>query len=57
MKLANVRPAIALVVLLALGTGELFAQQSPIKRNFEAEINAALQGAKTAPALNFSVLS
>ena len=46
MKLENRRPAVALIVLLALGTAESFAQQSPSKRNFETEINAALQGAE-----------
>ena len=56
MKLANGKPAMALVVLLALGTGESLAQQSPTKRNFQAEINAALQAARPPPALNFSVL-
>ena len=53
MKLANGRPAMALVVLLALGTGESLAQQSPTKRNFQAEINAALQAAKTAAGFEF----
>jgi len=43
----------ALVVLLALGTGESLAQQSPTKRNFQAEINAALQAAKTAAGFEF----
>ena len=53
MKLVNPRPAIALVVLLAVGTGEAFAQQTPTKRNFETEINAALQAAKTAAGFEF----
>jgi metallo-beta-lactamase class B len=53
MKLVNPRPAIALVVLLAVGTGEAFAQQTPTKRNFEPEINAALQAAKTAAGFEF----
>ena len=53
MKRVNGRPAIALVVLLVLGTGEPFAQQTPTKRNFEAEINAALQAAKTAAGFEF----
>ena len=54
MKLANGRPAMALAVLLALGTGdESLAQQSPTKRNFQAEINAALQAAKTAAGFEF----
>ena len=53
MKLANGKPAMALVVLLALGTGESLAQQSPTKRNFQAEINAALQAAKTAAGFEF----
>ena len=53
MKLANGRPAMALVVLLALGTGESLAQQSPTKRNFQGEINAALQAAKTAAGFEF----
>jgi metallo-beta-lactamase class B len=53
MKLANIRAAITLIVLLALGTGESFAQQTPIKRNFEAEINAELQAAKTAAGFEF----
>jgi hypothetical protein len=53
MKLANRRPAIALIVLLSLETGGSFAQQTPTKRNFEAEINAALQAAKTAAGFEF----
>lgn len=53
MKRVNGRPAIALVVLLVLATGEPFAQQTPTKRNFEAEINAALQAAKTAAGFEF----
>ena len=53
MKRVNGRPAIALVVLLVIGTGEPFAQQTPTKRNFEAEINAALQAAKTAAGFEF----
>jgi metallo-beta-lactamase class B len=43
----------ALVVLLALASGESFAQQSPSKRNFQAEITAALQAAKTAAGFEF----
>ena len=53
MKLVNPRSAIALVVLLAVGIGEPFAQQTPTKRNFETEINAALQAAKTAAGFEF----
>ena len=52
MKLHNGRTAIALVFLLALGTQSL-AQQTPTKRNFEAEINAALQAAKVAAGFEF----
>jgi metallo-beta-lactamase class B len=43
----------ALVVLLAVASGESFAQQSPSKRNFQAEITAALQAAKTAAGFEF----
>ena len=53
MNLTNGRPAMALVVLLALASGESFAQQSPSKRNFQAEITAALQAAKTAAGFEF----
>ena len=53
MKLANRRPALMLIVLVALGTGGSFAQQTPSRRNFEAEINAALQAAKTAAGFEF----
>jgi metallo-beta-lactamase class B len=53
MKVANGRLAMALVVVLAVGTVESFAQQSAIKRNFQAEITAALQAAKTAAGFEF----
>jgi metallo-beta-lactamase class B len=53
MKLCNGRTALALVFSLALGIGELSAQQTSTKRNFDAEINAALQGAKTAAGFEF----
>jgi metallo-beta-lactamase class B len=53
MKLCNGRTVIALVFSLALGIGELLAQQTSAKRNFEAEINAALQAAKTAAGFEF----
>ena len=56
MQLPNGRTAIAFVFAFFLGTGELFAQPAPAKRNFEAEIYAAVEAAKPAAGLNFSVL-
>src|ERR1700757_2175547 len=53
MKLSDGRTVIALVFLLTLGTGPSFAQQAPAKRNFEAEINAAVEAAKTAAGFEF----
>ena len=48
MKSRIVRIGVALAVVLAgLGLNGVFAQQAPVKRNFEAEIQSALQSAKT----------
>ena len=51
--IAKIGVALA-VVLAGLGLNGVFAQQAPVKRNFEAEIRAALQSAKTAAGFEFS---
>jgi metallo-beta-lactamase class B len=43
----------ALVVVAGLAAGRVFAQQTPVKRDIEAEIGAALQSAKTAAGVDF----
>jgi hypothetical protein len=53
MKLPRGRTAIALFFLIVLGTGPSLAQQTPTKRNFETEINAAIEGAKIAAGFEF----
>ena len=44
---------LALAMLTSLSVNSLFAQQTPVKRNFEAEIQAALESAKTAAGFEF----
>ena len=39
---------VALAILADLGVNAVFAQQPPVKRNFEVEIQAAIESAKTA---------
>ena len=41
------------LVILGLGINDLFAQQPPVKRNFEAEIHKAIESAKTAAGFEF----
>jgi metallo-beta-lactamase class B len=54
MKSRIARLGVALAVVLAgLGLNGVFAQQAPVKRNFDAEIQAALQSAKTAAGFDF----
>ena len=45
--------SLVLIVVAGIGANGLFAQQAPIKRNFEAEIQAALESAKTAAGFEF----
>jgi len=44
--MANIGAALA--ILASIGVGGVFAQQTSAKRNFDAEIQAALESAKTA---------
>ena len=44
---------VVLAIVAGLSVNGVFAQQSPVKRNFEAEIQAALQSAKTAAGFEF----
>ena len=44
---------VALAILADLGVNAVFAQQPPVKRNFEAEIQAAIESAKTAAGFVF----
>jgi len=44
---------VALAILAGLGVHAVFAQQPPVKRNFEAEIQAAIESAKTAAGFEF----
>ncbi len=47
----GVRAALAIAAILAACSA--FAQQTPVKRDFDAEIQAALQSAKTAAGFEF----
>jgi metallo-beta-lactamase class B len=44
---------VALAIVIGAGVNGVLAQQSPGKRNFEAEIDAAIQSAKTAAGFEF----
>jgi len=44
---------VALAILADLGVNAVFAQQPPVKRNFEVEIQAAIESAKTAAGFEF----
>ena len=44
---------VVLAIVAGLSVNGVFAQQAPVKRNFEAEIQAALQSAKTAAGFEF----
>ena len=44
---------VALAIVAALAANSVFAQQAPGKRNFEAEIQAAIEAAKTAAGFEF----
>ena len=46
---------VALAIAARLGMGDVFAQQAPSKRNFDAEIQTALESAKTAAGFEFLV--
>ena len=45
--------AVALAIVCGLGVNGVLAQKAPVKRNFEAEIEAAIQSAKTAAGFEF----
>ena len=47
MKLRIVNIGIILALISAMGANHGFAQQASAKRNFEAEVQAAIQSAKT----------
>src|SRR5262245_65854820 len=44
---------LALAIVISLGVNSVFAQQAAVKRNFEAEIQTALESAKTAAEFEF----
>src|SRR6267143_4430494 len=44
---------VALAVLAGIAAADSFAQQAPVKRDFESEIQAALQAAKAAAEFEF----
>jgi hypothetical protein len=44
---------VALAIVAGLAANNVFAQQAPGKRNFEAEIQAAIESAKTAAGFEF----
>ena len=44
---------VAFAIVAAVAVNSVFAQQAAAKRNFEAEIRAALQSAKTAAGFEF----
>jgi hypothetical protein len=44
---------VAFTIVVGLGVNGLLAQQAPVKRNFDAEIQAALESAKTAAGTEF----
>ena len=44
---------VALAIVAGLGVNGVFAQQAPVKRDFETEIRAALESAKTAAGFEF----
>jgi metallo-beta-lactamase class B len=52
MKLREARICAALAIVGGLATS-VFAQQAPVKRDFDAEIRAAVQSAKTAAEFEF----
>ena len=53
MKLRAAGVAVAIGMLGGLATNSMHAQQAPAKRNFEREIQAAIQAAKTAAGFEF----
>lgn len=53
MKLHGASVGAALAVVAGLAAGSVFAQQAPVTRDFDAEIRAALQSAKTAAGFEF----
>lgn len=53
MKSINRRAAVALAMVAGIAAGSAFAQQPPAKRDFDAEISAALASAKSAAGFEF----
>ena len=53
MKSHIVSIGVVLAIVVGLGVDGVFAQQAPVKRNFETEIQAALESAKTAAGFEF----
>ena len=53
MKSINRRAAVALAVVAGIAAGSAFAQQPQAKRDFDAEISAALASAKSAAGFDF----
>ena len=53
MKSHIAKIVVALAIFANFGVNGVFAQQTPTKRNFEAEIQAALESAKTAAGFEF----
>lgn len=53
MKLLMVNIGTALVIVGSLYVDGVFAQQAPVKRNFDAEIQGAIESAKTAAGFEF----
>ena len=54
LRAARIILASAAAGALAAGSGTVLAQQGPVTRNFDAEILAALQSAKTAAGFEFA---
>src|SRR4030095_3694862 len=53
MKSHIVSIGVALAIVAGLGVNGVFAQQAPVKRDFETEIRAAVESAKTAAGFEF----
>ena len=53
MKSRTTRVVSALAIVAGLAAGSVWAQQAPVQRDFETEIRAALQSAKTAAGFEF----
>jgi hypothetical protein len=53
MKSCVTSVSLVLAIVAEIAAAGVFAQQAPVKRNFEAEIRAALESAKTAARFEF----